>query len=122
MMNKRKRPHYYGKLNVVNLDSEVYRIWLSRDAELDPSPSAKWTHDYETDPELWIRQDLAHKLIQITPLKDREATAVALLIQNCTLNDICDEIGVTRERARQILNKAFRRFREHARLLTKSPH
>lgn len=120
-MRGRALPHY-GKLGVASLSSEVKTIWYSRHIEPEPcEPIDSWWPT-QTDPDLWIRQDFARRLVAITPLTEQEEQAVILcVLENCTLREAGEVMGRTQERVRQILMKAMRRFRKHQSELTGVP-
>lgn len=48
-------------------------------------------------------------------LSDQQRKAMKMWLDNCTLRRIGEEMGVSRERARQVVNKAARRLREYDR-------
>lgn len=110
---------YYGKLGVAKLPSEVKVIWYSRDVEPEPCEPVDTWWPVATDPDLWLMQDFAHRLVAVTPLTEREEQVISLcVLDNCTLREAGDEMGCTQERVRQILMKALRRFRTHQKALT----
>lgn len=105
---------YYGKLGVVNLSSEIKRIWHSRDDELPELPRKGWSWQQQTDPELDELRDLARRIVETTPLTEREEIAiVTCIIEEGRLEDLGEELDVTKERARQIVLKGLRRLRTH---------
>lgn len=113
------RGNHYGKLGVACLSSEVKTLWYNR--HIDPAPcepvDTYWPS--YTDPDILLMQDFVQKLVFITPLNDNEERAIMLcVIDTCTLREAGQEIGVTRERVRQILIKALRKFRTHHKELT----
>lgn len=114
------RGNHYGKLGVANLPSEVKTIWYSRDVEPDPCEPIDIWWPVATDPEQELEQDFARRLIAVTPLTELEEQAIVLcVLGNCTLHDAGEEIGGrSKERVRQILNKAMRKFRKHQKTLT----
>ena len=111
---------YYGKLGVVTLDSEVYRIWLSRFDEPEDAPPHGWLHDYETDPAgEYERRDFLRRILDATPLTPREVVAITRrIIYGDTLVEAGAAMGVTKERVRQIIVKGFRRLRTHQEEIT----
>lgn len=120
-MRGRALPHY-GKLGVTSLSSEIKSIWYSRHIEPEPCEPVDTWWPTQTDPDLWIRQDFARRLVEITPLTEAQEQVVALcVIGNSTLEDAGEVLGVTRERVRQILAKAMRNFRTHQVRLTGVP-
>lgn len=109
-MRGRALPHY-GKLGVANLPSEVKAIWYSRHIEPEPCEPIDFWWPTQTDPDLWIRQDFARRLVAITPLTEQEEQAVILcVLDNHTLREAGQEMDRTQERVRQILMKAMRKF------------
>ena len=114
-------PHY-GKLNVKSLPSEVYKIWLTRDDELPELPSHKWSWEFETDPDLPEYIDLAHKLVLSGRLTELEDQAIALMLQDATLQDIGEALGdKSKARVQQIIEKSLRRLRRRQEDLTGWP-
>ncbi len=103
----------YGKLGVASLSSEVKAIWYSRHIEPEPcEPIDSWWPT-QTDPDLWIRQDFARRLVSVTSLTEREEQAVILcVLENCTLREAGKVMDCSQERVRKILMKAMRRFRK----------
>lgn len=113
------RGEHYGKLGVAKLPSEVKAIWYSRDDELPELPRIGWSWQQQTDPDLWLMQDFARRLVEVTPLTEAEEQVIGLcVIQGCTLKEAGEMIGKKQERVRQILEKGLRRFRRHQELLT----
>lgn len=113
------RSEHYGKLGVAKLPSEVKAIWYSRDDELPELPRMGWSWQQQTDPDLWLMQDFARRLVEVTPLTEAEEQVIGLcVIQGCTLKEAGEMIGKKQERVRQILEKALRRFRTHQKALT----
>jgi DNA-directed RNA polymerase specialized sigma24 family protein len=113
------RGQHYGKLGVAKLPSEVKAIWYSRDVEPDPVEPIDYYWPVATDPDLWLMQDFAKRLVEITPLTEAEEQVIGLcVIQGCTLEEAGEMIGKKKERVRQILEKGLRRFRRYQELLT----
>ena len=107
------RSQYYGKLGTATLPSEVREIWYSRNDKmkrfprLTIAPLAKLSEF-----EVLVAKDYAHKLIEITPLSQREELVIAMHIcAGYTLQEVAQTVGVTQERIRQIAIKALRKFR-----------
>ena len=107
------RSQYYGKLGTATLPSEVREIWYSRNDKmkrcprLTIAPLAKLSEF-----EVLVAKDYAHKLIEITPLSQREELVVAMHIcAGYTLQEVAQTLGVTQERIRQIEIKTLRKFR-----------
>ena len=108
-----KRSQYYGKLGTATLPSEVREIWYSRNDKMKRSPRLAIVPLAEpSELEVLAAKDYAHKLIEITPLSQREEMIVAMHIcAGYTLQEIAQTMGVTQERIRQIVIKALRKFR-----------
>lgn len=117
------RGEHYGKLNWVNLPSEVKRIWSTRNHELEEPPSWRWSWEHEEPAgERAERADLVRKLLDATPLTARECEALELtILREHTLDEVATMWGVTRERVRQIQVKALRRLRWHSKALQGLP-
>jgi len=106
------RSSYYGALGVANLPSEVKSIWYSRNNELPELPRCGWSWQQQTDPELWILQDFAKRLVEITPSTEAEERVIGLcVIQEYTLAEAGEMLDRSPERVRQILVKGLRRFK-----------
>ena len=113
------RSEHYGKLGVAELPSKVKAIWYSRDDELPELPRMGWSWQQQTDPDLWLMQDFAKRLVEITPLTEAEEQVIGLcVIQGYTLKEAGKMIDKTGARVRQILEKGLRKFRRHQELLT----
>lgn len=108
-----KRSQYYGKLGTATLPSEVREIWYSRNDKMKRSPRPAIAPLAEPNEfEVLVAKDYAHKLIEITPLSQREELVVAMHIcAGYTLQEVAQTLGVTQERIRQIAIKALRKFR-----------
>lgn len=114
-----KSSPYYGQLMTKNLSSEVKKIWYSRHDELEELPRWQWSFEMHTDTEQLDRVDLITKILEQTPLTDREEIAIMMIvIGESTLDEVGQELGVTRERARQIFMKGIRRLRNHQKKVT----
>jgi DNA-directed RNA polymerase sigma subunit (sigma70/sigma32) len=108
---------YYGKLQTASLPSEVKRIWYSRDDELPELPRHRWSFELQSDMEQVEQRDLVVKLLKAFCFTDREDLVVQMLVMDgATLEEAGQELGVTKERVRQIYMKAMRkaRTRQHA--------
>ena len=71
--------------------------------------------------EVFAAKDYAHKLIEITPLTQREQMIVAMHIcAGYTLQEVCQTVGVTREHVRHIEGRALGKFRRAVRRLNES--
>lgn len=114
---------YYGKLGVAKLPSEVLVIWYSRDDELDPDPSWKWSWEHEgRHDDIVERRDYVCKILEAAPLTDRELEALTLCcIEDWTFEDVGNHWGVSRERARQVYERALREVRKHSSKITNVP-
>lgn len=119
-MRTGKSSPYYGQLKTAELPSQVKSIWYSRDDELPDLPTTgNLALFQQTDPDQDLAIDFARRLVEITPLTDREVVAVRMcVLEDCTLEEAGQELDCTRERVRQILSKALRRFRHHQTQLT----
>ena len=108
-----KRSQYYGKLGTATLPSKVREIWYSRNDKMKRSPRLAIVPLAEpSELEVLAAKDYAHKLIEITPLSQREELVVAMHIcAGYTLQEVAQTMGVTQERIRQIALKALRKFR-----------
>lgn len=103
---------FYGQLNTANNPSEVNRIWYSRDDELEPLPAWRWSFDYVTDLEQVEQRELLGKILEAANLDERYSLVLQrLVLEDCTLEDVGKELGVTRERVRQMEAKVLRRLR-----------
>lgn len=121
-MRRGKALPHYGKIGVASLSSEVKAIWYSRHIEPEPCDPVDTYWPTVTDPELTLAQDFARRLVEVTPLTEAEEQAVALcVLDNCTLREAGVEMGRTKERVRQILMKAMRKFRTCQAMLTGVP-
>lgn len=104
---------WYGKLMTASLPSEVKKIWYSRDDELEPLPSWRWSWQYETDVEDSERRELATKILDSLALSDRYLLVLQRRIfEDATLDDVAEELGVTKERVRQMELKVLRHLRK----------
>ena len=119
-----KRSQYYGKLGTATLPSEVREIWYSRNDKMKRSPRLAIAPLAKlSEFEVLVAKDYAHKLIEITPLSQREEMIVAMHIcAGYTLQEVAQKMGVTQERIRQIVIKALRKFRMAARKLGEGFH
>jgi RNA polymerase sigma factor (sigma-70 family) len=102
----------YGELGVVNLVSEVKVLWFTRDQELPELPSWRWACEHQTDMKQVEDRDVVRTLLERTELTEREDLVIRMVvIEDCTMQDVGDLLGVTLERVRQILNKGLRKLR-----------
>ena len=110
---------YYGKLQTASLPSEVKRIWYSRDEELPELPSWRWSFEMQDDLEQVEQRDLVIKLLETICFTDREDLVVRLIVMDgCTLEEVAQELGCTKERVRQIYMKAMRKARTRQKSVT----
>jgi len=106
------RSPYYGQLNIASLPSEVKAIWYSRDEELPELPQHRWSWELQTDMEQVEQRELAIKILESVYLDDRHQLVLQRRIfEDVTLEDVAQEIGVTRERVRQMEAKILRHLR-----------
>ena len=108
---------YYGKLNVKSLDPEVYRIWLTRNDELDELPCVDIEEAVDYGPALEARS-LLQQIFANIKLNEREVHVFKLRIfEQYTLEETAQELGVTRERIRQMEGKIYRKMIRGFRLI-----
>ena len=108
-----RRSPYYGQLMTESLPSEVKKLWYSRDDELEPLPSWRWSFQHQTDLEQVEQRELLVKILEATILTDNEAKAIEMVaIGSATFADLSDELGVSPPRALQIYNHAIRKLRK----------
>lgn len=110
---------YYGKLQTASLPSEVKRIWYSRDDELPELPRHRWSFELQSDMEQVEQRELVVKLLEAFCFTDREDLVVQMLVMDgATLEEAGQELGVTKERIRQIYMKAMRKARTRQKSVT----
>lgn len=110
---------YYGKLMTAQLPSEVKRIWYSRNDDLPELPRHRWSFEMQTDMEQVERRELVIKLLETICFTDREDFVVQMLVMDgATLEEAGQELGVTKERIRQIYMKAMRKARTRQKSIT----
>jgi DNA-directed RNA polymerase sigma subunit (sigma70/sigma32) len=110
---------YYGKLQTASLPSEVKRIWYSRDDELPELPRHRWSFELQSDMEQVEQRELVVKLLETICFTDREDLVVQMLVMDgATLEEAGQELGVTKERIRQIYMKAMRKARTRQKSVT----
>jgi len=110
---------YYGKLQTASLPSEVKRIWYSRDEELPELPRHRWSFELQSDMEQVEQRELVVKLLETICFTDREDLVVQMLVMDgATLEEAGQELGVTKERIRQIYMKAMRKARTRQKSVT----
>ena len=104
---------FYGQLNIASNPSEVNRIWYSRDEELEPLPAWRWSFDYVTDLEQVEQRELLEKILEAADLSERHSLVLQRrVLEHCTLEDVGQELGVSRERVRQMEQRVLRRLRQ----------
>jgi DNA-directed RNA polymerase specialized sigma24 family protein len=102
---------HYGKIGLKSLPSEAKAIWYSRHVAPEPCEPIDIYWPTATDPDLPLLQDYARRLVDATPLTEREQQVVELcVLDNCTMSEAAREIGITPVRARQILRRALIKF------------
>jgi DNA-directed RNA polymerase sigma subunit (sigma70/sigma32) len=105
-------PHY-GKLMTASLPSEVKRIWYSRDEELPELPRHRWSWELQDDMEQVEQRELLQKILEAACLDERYSLVLQrLVLEDCTLEDVGQELGVGKERVRQMEAKVLRRLRQ----------
>jgi DNA-directed RNA polymerase specialized sigma24 family protein len=110
---------YYGKLMTAQLPSEVKRIWYTRDDELPELPRHRWSFELQSDMEQVEQRELVVKLLETLCFTDREDLVVQMLVMDgATLEEAGQELGVTKERIRQIYMKAMRKARTRQKSVT----
>ena len=110
---------YYGKLMTEQLPSEVKRIWYTRDDELPELPRHRWSFELQSDMEQVEQRELVVKLLETICFTDREDLVVQMLVMDgATLEEAGQELGVTKERIRQIYMKAMRKARTRQKSVT----
>lgn len=114
-----KSSPYYGQLMTKNLSSEVKKLWYSRNEELEPLPSWRWSFEMESNLDHVEERDFLAKILAVQPLLEREEKVLWLvLIEEETLEDVGLQLGVTKERVRQIYLKAIRKLRTRQKEIT----
>lgn len=109
----------YGKLNVKNLDSQVYKMWLSRNEEPKFCEPVGWSWMHETDTEQFVKRDLIIHILQKTQLtENEEAVVIAYVLEGATFREIAKDLNRTNGRIQQILNKALRKLRHRQQFVT----
>lgn len=112
-MSKGRGTPWYGKLQTASLPGEVKTIWYSRGDEQSPLPSWRWSFEHQTDMEHVEQRDLLVKILEASGLDDRHMLVLQrMVLDSCTLEDVGQELGVTKERVRQMEIRAIRRLRQ----------
>jgi DNA-directed RNA polymerase specialized sigma subunit len=106
----------YGTIGIVSLPSEVRQIWYTRNNKMKKSPRPIGAPLAElTEFEVLTAKDYAHKLIEITPLTQREEIIVAMYIcAGFSLKEVAQVMDLTRESVRKIVIKILQKFRKAA--------
>jgi RNA polymerase sigma factor (sigma-70 family) len=113
------RGEHYGRLGIATIQGTVRQIWYSKNIEPEPCEPIDFYWPTMTDPDLILKQDFARRLVAITPLTQREEQAVIMcVLGNCTLEEVGEVIGCTRQHVHYILKKAIKKFRESKSQLT----
>jgi len=108
-----KASPWYGKLMTASLPSEVKKIWFSRDEELPELPQHRWSWELQDDMEQVEQRELAIKILESVALNDRhQLVLLRRIFEDATLDDIAEELGVTKERVRQMELKVLRHLRK----------
>lgn len=106
------RSPFYGKLDAANTPSEIKQIWHTRDDELEPLPQHKWSFDYITDLEQVEQRELLEKILGAAKLNEQHWLVLRMrILGDCTLEEVGQELGVGKERVRQIEFKMLRILR-----------
>jgi RNA polymerase sigma factor (sigma-70 family) len=114
-----KSSPYYGQLMTKNLPSEIKKLWYSRNEELEPLPSWRWSFEMESNLDHVEERDFLTKILAVKPLLEREEKVIWLvLIEEQTFKDVGLQLGVTQERVRQIYLKAIRKLRTRQKEIT----
>lgn len=109
----------YGKLQVKNINREVYKIWLSRNVEPEFCEPVGWSWMHQTDPEQYLKRDLIMRILEKTELtENEEKVLIACILDNATMREMSIELNRTHARIQQILYKALRKLRNKQRLIT----
>ena len=104
---------WYGKLMTASLPSEVKQIWYSRDDELPELPQHKWSWQLQDDIEQIEMRELVIKILESVALDDRhQLVLLRRIVEEATLEEVGEELGVGKERVRQMEGKVLRRLRQ----------
>ncbi len=107
------RQPVYGELQIAKQPSEVKAIWYSRDEELEPLPSWRWSFDHQTDLEAVEQRELLEKILESAGMNEREEIVLRMItMEDCTLEEAGQVLGVTKERARQMHLHVLRKLRK----------
>lgn len=114
-----KSSPFYGQLMTKNLHSEVKKLWYSRNEELEPLPSWRWSFEMESNLDHVEKRDFLTKILAVKPLLEREEKVLWLVvIEEQTFKNVGLQLGVTQERIRQIYMKAIRKLRTRQKEIT----
>ena len=113
-MNRRLSGKEFSLNSPIGEDGDEWQDWLV-DKELDHD--LKFAHQEEMEQ----RKDLLKDSIKILNDREKEILYLRRLSENpCTLEDLSKKYKISRERVRQIENKAFEKLQKHMLLLAKS--
>ena len=113
-MNRRLSGKEFSLNTQVGEDGDEWQDWLV-DKELDHD--LKFAHQEEMEQ----RKDLLKNSIKVLNERERDILYFRRLIDNpTTLEDLSKKYKISRERVRQIENKAFEKLQKHMLLLAKS--
>jgi RNA polymerase sigma factor (sigma-70 family) len=107
-----ERREYYGQIQCVE-NRFAARIWRSRNEEIPDCEPFGMSSDYEVDPwRLVHEKEFLRKVMENTFLTPREMRVIdERFFSDQTLDEIAHRHDITRERVRQILEKALRKLR-----------
>lgn len=109
----RTRPTYYGELQIASQPAEVKAIWYSRNDELEPLPSWRWSFEHQTDLEAVEQRELLEKILEAAGMNEREELVLRMItLEDYTLDDVGAVLGVSRERVRQMHQRVLRKLRK----------
>lgn len=106
------RREYYGQIQCV-ANPFAARIWRSRNEEIPDCEPFGMSSDYEVDPWMLVHEkEFLRKLMEETALTPREHLVLhERFFRDQTLEEIAQRYDLTRERVRQIQEKALRKLR-----------
>lgn len=108
-----RRSPYYGMLGTDTMPSQVRTIWYTKDEELEPDEGYKlcdreWEDFQSVEKRIDNRSVILCLLDRLT--EKEQDIMVMRFVDEMTLEEVGKEYGVTRERIRQIENKAIRKM------------